>query len=222
MPGLRVDAVIFDMDGVVIDSGDVYARHWRVWGAEHGIDYDTAIAHVHPGRPPVETIRTVAPDLDAEAESRRFNDSLDATAGAEVIAAMPGAVALLTSLPAGRWTIATSAFRPIASAWLARAGLPVPEALVTVDDVERGKPAPDPYLRAAELLGVDPRHCLVVEDAPAGITAAKAAGATVLALETTHGPVDLGEADHRTAGLHQVSAHADGNALILRWEAAGE
>ena len=91
MPELRVDAIIFDMDGVVIDSGDVYARHWRRWGAEHGLDYDTDIAHVHPGRPPAETIRLVAPHLDAEAESVRFNESLDADGAADAIAAMPGA-----------------------------------------------------------------------------------------------------------------------------------
>ena len=94
-----------------------------------------------------------------------------------------------------------------------------PELLVAVEPFEALVGLRDSR-RAAELLGVDPRRCLVIEDAPAGITAAKAAGATVLALETTHGPDDLGEADHRTAGLHQVSAQADGDALILRWKAA--
>lgn len=218
MPELRVDAMIFDMDGVIIDSGDIYARHWRGWGAEHGVDYDTAIAGVHPGRPPVETIRVVAPHLDAEAESRRFNDALEDDDDA--ITAMPGAAALLASLPAGRWAIATSAFRNVATEWLAQAGLPEPAALVTVDDIERGKPAPDPYLRAAELLGQDPARCLVVEDAPAGITAAKAAGATVLALETTHGLEDLGGADHHTAALLTVSARVEGDELVVCWEPA--
>ncbi len=144
MPETRVDALIFDMDGVVIDSGDIYARHWRIWGEQHGYDYDRDIAHVHPGRPPVETIRIVAPELDPEAESARFNAALDADEDEDVISAMPGAVELLTLLPAGRWTIATSAFRDVATAWLERCGLPVPPALVTVDDIERGKPAPDP------------------------------------------------------------------------------
>ena len=222
MPELRVDAMIFDMDGVVIDSGDVYAKHWRIWGAEHGYDYDRDIAHVHPGRPPVETVRIVAPDLDAEAESVAFNDSLDAEDGDDAIAAMPGAGALLASLPPGRWTIATSAFRAVAVAWLRRVGLPVPPALVTVDDIEKGKPAPDPYLRAAELLGVEPTRCLVVEDAPAGVQAAKSAGATVLALHTTHGREDLGSADHHTAGLHTVSASVDGDGLLVSWQPAGD
>ncbi|MEA2027074.1 MAG: HAD-IA family hydrolase, partial [Chloroflexota bacterium] len=132
-------------------------------------------------------------------------------------AAMPGAMALLTTLPPDRWAIATSAFRVIARQWLARAGLPEPAALVTVDDIENGKPAPDPFLRAAELMGKDPRRCLVVEDAPAGISGAKAAGATVLAVRTTHAPGDLGEADHLTAGLHAISATFDDGGLLVSW-----
>ncbi len=220
MPELRVDAVIFDMDGVVIDSGDVYAKHWRSWGLQHGIDFDAEIAHVHPGRPPLETIRVVAPHLDAEAESLDFNDALDADDGGDAIAAMPGAAALLAGLPPDRWTIATSAFRNIAIVWLEHCGLPVPPALVTVDDIEHGKPAPDPYLRAAELLGVDPARCLVVEDAPAGVQAAKSAGATVLALRTTHGREDLALADHHTRGLHTISATVRDGQIVVSWESA--
>jgi sugar-phosphatase len=219
MPELRVEAMIFDMDGVVIDSGDVYAKHWRRWAAEHGFDYDADIAHVHPGRPPLDTVRVVAPHLDAVAESARFDAALEADAGEDEIAAMPGAVALLASLPSDRWAIATSAFRQIARRWLSHAGLPEPLALVTVDDIENGKPAPDPYLRAAELLGRDPRRCLVVEDAPAGISAGKAAGATVLAVQTSHALADLGQADHHTAGLHTISARIadDGDGLVVSW-----
>jgi sugar-phosphatase len=218
MPELRVDAMIFDMDGVVIDSGDVYAKHWRLWGESHGIDFDRDIAHVHPGRPPEDTVRVVAPHLDAVAESIAFNDSLETDDGADAIEAMPGAAELLGSLPPDRWTIATSAFRDIAKSWLAHVGLPVPQALVTVDDVERGKPSPDPFLRAAELLGRDPARCVVVEDAPAGITAAKAAGATVLALRTTHGPEDLGEADYQTAGLWTVRSTIDSEGILVSWD----
>lgn len=220
MPELHVDALIFDMDGVVIDSGDVYAKHWRSWGQRHGIDFDAEIAHVHPGRPPLETIRVVAPHLDAEAESLAFNDALEADDGGDAIAAMPGAAALLAGLPPDRWTIATSAFRSVAIVWLEHCGLPVPRALVTVDDIEHGKPAPDPYLRAAELLGVDPARCLVVEDAPAGVQAAKSAGATVLALRTTHRRDDLSLADHHTLGLHTISATVRDGRIVVSWEPA--
>jgi mannitol-1-/sugar-/sorbitol-6-phosphatase len=220
MPELRVDAVIFDMDGVVIDSGDIYAKHWRSWGQQHGIDFEAQIAHVHPGRPPLETIRVVAPHLDAKAESLAFNDALDADDGGDAITAMPGAATLLAGLPPDRWTIATSAFRNVAIVWLEHCGLPVPPALVTVDDIEHGKPAPDPYLRAAELLGMDPARCLVVEDAPAGVQAAKAAGATVLALRTTHRREDLSLADHHTQGLHTVSAIVQDGGIVVSWEPA--
>jgi sugar-phosphatase len=222
MPELRVSAIIFDMDGVVIDSGDIYARHWREWGAGHGYDYDRDIAHIHPGRPPAETIRIVAPELDPDAESIAFNARLDADDGTDAISAMPGAADLLASLPAERWTIATSAFRGVAVVWLRGCGLPVPPALVTVDDIEHGKPSPDPYLRAAELLGVDPARCLVVEDAPAGVQAAKSAGATVLALRTTHGRGDLGQADHHTPGLQAVGARIDGDEIVVSWEPAAD
>jgi sugar-phosphatase len=217
MPELHVDAIIFDMDGVVIDSGDVYERHWRDWAAVHGLDYSSDIASVHPGRPPVETIRVVAPQLDAEAEAARFNAALDASEDADAATAMPGAVALLSSLPPDRWAIATSAVKVIARQWLGHAGLPTPEALVTIDDIENGKPAPDPYLRAAELLGRDPRRCLVVEDAPAGITAAKAAGATVLGVRTSHRAEDLAQADHLALGVHDITVTARDDGLLVSW-----
>jgi len=221
VPELRVAAVIFDMDGVVIDSGDIYAKHWRLWGEQHGIDFTTHIAAVHPGRPPVETIRLVAPSLDAEAESRAFNDALGADDGV-AIAAMPGARDLLESLPQGRWAIATSAFRDIAEGWLAATGLPRPAAFVTVDDIEHGKPAPDPYLLAAKLLGVDPARCVVVEDSPAGVQAGKSAGAHVLGLRTTHPGAELTLADYGTAGLQAITAATDGEDIVLSWEPASD
>jgi len=217
MPELHVDAIIFDMDGVVIDSGDVYERHWRTWAAGHGLDYATDIASVHPGRPPVETIRVVAPQLDAEAEAALFNAGLDASDDANAATAMPGAVALLSSLPPDCWAIATSAVRVIAKQWLRHAGLPTPETLVTIDDIENGKPAPDPYLRAAELLGRNPRRCLVVEDAPAGITAARAAGATVLGVRTSHDAEALGQADHLALGVQDISVASRGGGLLVSW-----
>lgn len=217
MPERYADAIIFDMDGVVIDSGDVYRRQWRRWAAEHGLDY-ALIAPVHPGRPPVETIRLVAPELDAAEEAARYNAALERDADASEATAMPGAVELLTGLPSERWTIATSAVRTMATRWLRAVGIPVPAALVTVEDVTRGKPAPDPYLRAAARLGVSPSRCIVVEDAPAGISAARAAGATVLAVRTTHEAHELSEADDVMASLEDVSVvEAGGGSLLASW-----
>ncbi len=217
----EVEAIIFDMDGVLIDSGDVYERHWRRWGARHGLDYAVDIAMVHPGRPPTETIRLVAPRLDAVSEAARFNADLDASDDADAATAMPGAIELVGLLPQGRWGIATSASRDIAVQWLGHAGLPVPDALVTASDVARGKPAPDPYLLAAELLGRDAGRCLVIEDAPAGITAAKAAGATVLAIETTHAAPDLAEADAVASSLEAVRIVLRSDHLVVSWSGDG-
>ncbi len=217
MPELTVDGVIFDMDGVLIDSGDVYERHWRRWAAGQGLDYATDIALVHPGRPPVETIRIAAPHLDPVLEAARFNASLDDSDDTDAATAMPGAFELVSVLPAGRWAIATSATGGIARGWLRHAGLPIPHALVSIDDVARGKPAPDPYLHAAELLGRDPARCLVIEDAPAGITAAKAAGATVVAVETTHAFSDLHEADAIVGALGDLAIEPQGDVLVVSW-----
>ncbi len=218
---LRVVALISDMDGVLVDTGGVYDRHWAQWAERQGIDPAHIIA-VHFGRPAAETIRLVAPHLDAVAEARRFNDALADDPSAAGVLAIPGAMELAGAIPPERWAIATSAPRTMAQRWLAHIGLPLPAVMVTVDDVARGKPAPDPYLRAAELLGVDPRQCLVLEDAPAGVSAARAAGATVLGVLSTHDAAQLAEADHLVAALDQVHVRPDEEAggLLVRWPPA--
>jgi sugar-phosphatase len=222
MGELRVAALISDMDGVLIDSGGVYDRHWELWAERRGVSRERIIS-VHYGRPAAETIRLVAPQLDAVAEARLFNDALAAEPSAAGVSAMPGAIELLGSLPAHRWAIATSAPRVMAERWLEHVRMPLPGVLVAAEDVARGKPAPDPYLRAADLLGVSAGRCLVIEDAPAGISAAKAAGATVLALLSTHTAADLVDADHLVAGLEDVDISTDGSdgSLCVRWRAAG-
>ena len=138
-----------------------------------------------------------ADELDADA---RF--LLDAeTSDIDGVVALPGAsdvLALASTMPVA---VATSAPEGLARARFAAAGLPVPDVLVTSDDVEHGKPAPDPYLLAARRLGVDPARCLVFEDAPAGIAAARAAGMTVWAVTTTHDGSALTEADRVAPGL---------------------
>jgi mannitol-1-/sugar-/sorbitol-6-phosphatase len=219
---LRVAALISDMDGVLIDTAGIYDRHWERWASRQGLSRER-IVQVHFGRPAAETIRLMAPHLDAVEEARRFNDSLAADPSTAGILPMPGALALAAALPSRGWAIATSAPRVMAERWLAHVGLARPDAMVTVDDVARGKPAPDPYLRAAELLGVPPEACLVIEDAPVGIAAAKAAGATVLGVLSTHAPDDLAEADHLVADLREVQVVPSGDAaggLLVRWRPA--
>jgi sugar-phosphatase len=224
---VRVAALISDMDGVLVDTAGVYDRHWARWARHHGVSPER-IGAVHFGRPAAETIRLVAPELDAVLEARRFNEALADDPDAAGVSAMPGALGLASAIPADRWAIATSAPRIMAERWLLRIGLPMPSVLVTVEDVVRGKPAPDPYLRAAELLGVAADQCLVLEDAPAGISAAKSAGATVLGLLSTHRPGDLAMADHLVEALDHVTvsldgpagADPDGSSLLFSWHPA--
>jgi HAD superfamily hydrolase (TIGR01509 family) len=198
VPLERFDAVIADMDGVLVDSSGATTRSWRAWGRRHGLDGAAIQARNH-GRPARAVLaeHVDAEDLDAEAEFL-----LDAeTSDIDGVVALPGAADLLTSTRPVAVGVATSATEQLARARLAAAGLPVPDVLVTSDQVERGKPAPDPYLLAARRLGVDPGRCLVFEDAPAGVAAARAAGMTVWAVTITHDGSALTEADRVAPGL---------------------
>ena len=225
MPELHVNAAIFDMDGVALDSGDVYARHWRAWGAEHGIDYDEVRSRrVHPGRPAAETVRVVAPHLDAEVEAARYNATArgGAVRSASASAPMPGAAALFAALPRGRWAIATSGARAVAGMWLRNAGLPEPSVFVTIDDVERGKPAPDPFLRCLSRRRASIR--VVVSwsrmHRPASPRRRRPALRSWPCSPRTRRLAPSGEADYRTGGLEDVSASFDGEHLRVTWRDA--
>jgi sugar-phosphatase len=220
VPELRVDAVLSDMDGVLVDTGALYDRHWARWADRHGID-PTRIVGQHHGRPAVLSIGLLLPELDAVAEARRFNQELAADENASGVVALPGALAVSAAIPADRWAICTSAPRVMAERWLAHIGIAPPAVLVSVDDVARGKPAPDPYLRAAELLGRDPAGCLVIEDAPTGVAAATAAGAQVLAVQTTFSVEHLADADHVVAGLDALRFGVEGDGIVVRWDTTG-
>lgn len=185
---LECDTFLFDLDGVLIDSSSCVERHWRAWAGEHGIDMAAIMANAH-GRRTVETIRIVAPHLDYEKEAEQL--TAIEVADSEGVFAMPGASSLLSKLPRNAWALVTSASRELALARLEYTGLPVPEIMVTAEDVEDGKPAPEPYLLGAKRMGLPPDRCVVVEDAPAGIQSARAAGMRVIAVATTHKKQDL-------------------------------
>ena len=175
-------ALLFDLDGVLIDSTPAVTRVWRGWAIEHGFNPEEVVAHAH-GRPSLSTIRDYLPGRDYEAENHEVERREIADLAG--IVPLPGALDLLASLPLDRWTIVTSCTRALAQVRIRAAGFPLPKALITCDDVTRGKPHPEPYLRGAELLGFSAAQCVVLEDAPAGIQAGKAAGARVLAFTTT-------------------------------------
>jgi mannitol-1-/sugar-/sorbitol-6-phosphatase len=198
---IRCAAILFDLDGVLMDSGAAVERVWERWAARHGIDVAHVLAEIH-GRRASDSMRALAPWLDAEAEARGLEETeIGDTDG---VVALPGAKSLLESLPAGSWAVATSGTRRLATTRLVHGGLPEPNVLVTAEDVKHGKPDPEPYLVAAEKLGVEPSRCLVVEDAPAGIAAGRAAGAAVLGVATTFAAAELGGADYLAPSLAVV------------------
>ena len=175
-------ALLFDLDGVLVDSTPAVARVWSKWAAERGFDPKETVARAH-GRPSMMTIRELLPHADHEAENREVERR--EIEDLEGVIAAPGAKELLATLPAELWALVTSCTRPLAEVRLRAAGLPVPRFMVTSSDIVNGKPHPEPYLKGARLVGFPPRQCIVVEDAPAGIQAGKAAGARVIALRTT-------------------------------------
>jgi mannitol-1-/sugar-/sorbitol-6-phosphatase len=184
-------ALLFDLDGVLIDSTPAVTRVWTQWAIAHGFDPDDVVHKAH-GRPSIATIRQYLPEADHESENREVERR--EIEDIEGVVTLPGARELLGALPPSRWTIVTSCTRPLAEVRLRAAGLSIPERLVTCDDVKHGKPDPEPYLKGASLLGVPAVGCLVVEDVPAGIRAGKAAGARVIACRTTVSELELKEA----------------------------
>lgn len=192
MPTFSCAAILFDLDGVLCDSTRQVDREWREWAARKGVDGDAVMAIAHGVRT-IEVIRRVAPRLDAEAEADAIenHEASDQTG----VVVMPGAVDLVRSIPLGRWGVVTSGTRLLAQNRLRHCGLPVPEVLVTSDDVANGKPHPEPYLKGAQQMGLAPAECLVIEDAPAGIQAARAAGMKVIGMASTYEAEKLREAD---------------------------
>ncbi len=206
-------AILFDLDGVLIDSTTSVSRVWRAWAVERGLDPEHVIHNIH-GRPTEASVRYVAPHLDAAIETplieqREINDT-------EGVAAIPGAKALLAQIPDKSWCIVTSGTRKLATSRIAVGGLPTPDVFVTFDDITHGKPHPEPYLTGAAKLGVSPAECLVFEDAPAGIEAAKAAGMQVIGVPSTYGPERLTQADAICRGLDHISVR-----ISPRLDAAG-
>ena len=222
MTEIHCSAVLFDLDGVLIDSTPAVTRVWRQWAMEHGFDPEQVVARVH-GRPSLATVREYLPTADQAAENREIERR--EIEDADGIITLPGARELLLQLPAKRWTIATSCTRSLAEVRLRAAGLPVPERIVTSTEVTLGKPHPEPFLKAAAKLGFPASECVVVEDVAAGIRAGKAAGATVIAFRTTVEEPELRRAgaDFILNNCADISAapNAEGLTLILNGTRVG-
>lgn len=199
LTGPTYAAVLFDNDGTLVDSTPAVERSWLAWAREY--DVDPALLGQHHGVPAAGIIASIAPHLDARAALARITEL--EVADTDDVRAIAGAIEAVEAIGPKRCAVVTSATRELGLARLAAAGIPLPDVVVTFDDVERGKPHPDPFLLAAERLGVDPTHCLVVEDAPSGLAAAKAAVCATLALTSTT-PADVLDADAVVESLASV------------------
>ena len=203
---VRCSALLFDLDGVLIDSTPAVARVWSRWAVEHGFDPQEVVMKAH-GRPSLTTVRELLPNADHQAENREVERR--EIEDVEGVVPLPGAVELLASLPKDRWTVVTSCTRRLAEVRLRAAGLPIPPQMVTSTDITNGKPHPEPFLKGAAALGFPAEECVVFEDAPAGIQAGKAAGARVIAFTTTV-PAEVA----RKAGASWVTRNCAGVRLL--------
>ncbi|GAC1623239.1 MAG: HAD family hydrolase [Candidatus Acidiferrum sp.] len=191
MTHVSCHGLLFDLDGVLVDSTPAVSRVWTAWAKQHHLNPETVVKVAH-GRPSIATIKDLLPRADHAAEDREVERM--EIADISDVHALPGATHLFNALPAARFAIVTSATRPLAEVRLRAAGFSMPYQMITASDISRGKPDPEPYLKGAECLKLFPEGCVVVEDAPAGIRSGKAAGARVIALRTTTSDAELSAA----------------------------
>jgi sugar-phosphatase len=198
-------AVLSDLDGVLVDSHASVMRAWRWWADGHGIERDPD-EWVEHGRPSGSVIGELRPDLDEHAEAAAIDARQTHDVGGVV--ALPGAAQLLGPGGPRPLAVVTSGVVPLATARLRAAGLPVPDVLVTPERVRNGKPDPEPYLVGARDLGADPADCVVLEDAPAGVAAGRAAGMHVVGITTTLTAAQLPDAHEHAASVAEWLSRA--------------
>ena len=210
LPGntIRINcrAILFDMDGTLLDSSGAARRAWQWWTTQHGIPLEPILA-VENGRPDREVIRQFASHLNIDLEAARLltfeeNDRED-------LVPVTGAIDITAAAQEGLWTIVTSSNRSLAEIRLRACGLPIPEVFITADMISRGKPDPECYLLAARALKVQPHECVVFEDSPAGISAARAAGMPVVGVLTTSKRSDLSTSFHISDFRDVAISHRD-------------
>jgi len=212
----RYRAFLFDMDGTVINSIAAAERIWGQWAKRQGLDVAAFLPTIHGARS-VDTISRLAlPGLDPRQEAQGITDA--EIIDVEGIIEIAGAQRFLNSLPPAQWAIVTSAPRALAVARLKAAGMPMPDVMVTAEDVDAGKPRPDCYLLAARKLGVAADECLVFEDASVGIEAGAAAGARVMVITATHAHA-LDTQHASIANYETVVATVDADGFIVLAEA---
>jgi sugar-phosphatase len=218
---IETKGLLFDMDGVLISSTGSVERCWKRWCMQYGVGNVESFEVPH-GTRAVDIMRMLKPEWDEAqvADGLRVIEEMEIVDTGD-LTVLPGAKLLLERLPPERWAIVTSATRRLLLGRLAAAGLPVPERLISGDMVERGKPDPEPYRRGAELLGLAPEDCVVVEDAPSGIGAGVAAGCRVLGVMGTHEVSELRAATWIVGSLEEIAVTVVGDGLELRFTRVG-
>lgn len=208
---LTASVLLFDMDGTLVDSTASVERAWGRFAARHGLEASAILAVAH-GRPTIEVVAEFAPHgVDVVAETDRIEaEEIDRTDG---ISEIPGAAALLEGLDRDRWAVVTSATRALTVRRLAAVGIPLPKILVAADDVTKGKPHPQPYMLAAKALGYDAAEAVAFEDAPAGLTSAKAAGAATVVVGDYKG--EAADGLPRVPDLLSVTVSPSGSGLSV-------
>ena len=214
---VQAQGLLFDMDGVLVSSIGSVVRCWRQWCRLYDVPGADRFEVPH-GQRAVDILHSLRPDIDP-AEGLRVIEDLE-IADTGDLRVLPGVQALLADLPSERWAIVTSATRRLLVGRLEAAGLPVPDRIIAADDVTHGKPHPEPYRRGAELLGLAPEECIVVEDAPSGVSAGIAAGCRVLAVLGTHPREELTGATWIADSLNVVSVSSTGSGLSLSFHSA--
>lgn len=215
---MQCKGFLFDLDGTLVDSLPVVERSWCHWADRHGIDHQDVLNFIH-GKQAITSLRHFLPGRSEDEIQSEFTylEQIEA-ADTDGIVALPGAIELLQHLNEAHipWAIVTSGSVPVAHARHKAAGLPLPEVFVTAERVKRGKPEPDAFLLGAELLGLHPTDCVVVEDAAAGVLAGLNAASHVIAVNVPAGSPRLEEVDFVISSLEALEVHrdSDGNVTV--------
>lgn len=218
MTELTAFALLLDLDGTLLDSTAAVEAAWLRFAARHAVPADRVRPLMH-GIPAWQVIEEILPGLPVEERTVLAEQALADMARPDApVVWLPRAEELVGTLSAAGvpWAVATSGNHLLATSSMVKAGMARPPVLVTSDDVSVGKPEPEPYLRSAELLGVEPADCVVIEDAPAGVTAGLAAGMRVIAVTHTYRAEVLGHATVVVDALPQVTVDPVTHQITLR------
>lgn len=209
---IKCKGLIFDLDGTLVDSGEVVEKVWKMFADRYGFDFEKQVLPICHGRPAKYPLKELKPDVteeEMEAVEEEFS-ALEMTMF-EGLKPIKGADKLLQTLPIERWAIATSGTHPLASGRLKASGVPIPKHFVTAGMYKNSKPFPDPFLMAADFLGFEPKDCVVFEDSPAGIEGAKTAGSTVIGINLVAAAKKVSKPDFIINDMTEISVtYSDG------------